>query len=85
MTYPERLVYDWLTQKGVEFKHQEQVDKYFVDFLIGKTIIEVDGEYWHDATRDAERDEVLASLGYNVKRFKAKSVMTEALDKLIRV
>lgn len=69
MTYPERLIYDLLTDKGIEFEHQKKVDRYYPDFTIGKIIIEIDGEVFHNADKDAARDKILESHGYKVYRF----------------
>jgi very-short-patch-repair endonuclease len=74
MTYPERLVYDYLTEKKIPFKHNDYIKPYWPDFRIGKKIIEVDGEYWHDADKDKLRDENLNKMGYTVYRFKAKEI-----------
>lgn len=74
MTYPERLVYDYLTEKKIPFKHNEYIKPYWPDFLIGNLIIEVDGEYWHDAKKDEIRDKKLNSMGYVVHRFKARDI-----------
>jgi len=40
----------------------------FVDFLYKNKIIEYDGEYWHDKTKDAARDEYMLSRGYKTLR-----------------
>lgn len=69
MSYPERLVFDLLTEHGIEFDHNKKLDKYFPDFVIGKQIIEVDGAAWHNAEYDEQRDARLAELGYKVERF----------------
>ena len=69
MSYPERLVFDALTQAGVDFQHNKKLDKFFPDFVIGKQIIEVDGAKWHDSDYDARRDARLVELGYAVERF----------------
>lgn len=69
MTYPEKLVFDLLTEHKIDFLHNKKVDRYFPDFTIGKQIIEIDGETWHDAEADAIRDARLIELGYKVERF----------------
>jgi very-short-patch-repair endonuclease len=77
ISYPERRVFDWLTERGVPFEHNASVGRYFVDFLIGKLAIEVDGEYWHDAARDAVRDKNIAAFGIVVVRIPAKRVLRD--------
>ena len=52
MSYPEKLVYDWLTTQSIEFIHQRKIDKYYVDFNIGSLCIEVDGKYFHNKESD---------------------------------
>lgn len=48
----------------------------FVDFLLpGKLIVEVDGQAFHDATRDALRDARFRDLGYRVMRFTYEDVV----------
>jgi very-short-patch-repair endonuclease len=79
MTYPERAVYDYLTEKGIKFEHNLKINKYFPDFTIGDIIIEVDGKRWHDPEKDQKRDAVIATYGYTVYRF------TTGKDLLVRI
>lgn len=82
MSYPERVAFDWLTTKGVAFLHQKKIGEYYPDFVVGNLIIEIDGEYWHNPTVDAEKDKMFNSLGYTVKRIKAKQRIEEELENL---
>lgn len=75
MSYPERLVFDHLTNVGIAFEHSKKIDKYFVDFCIGSLVIEVDGAAFHDAEYDSARDLVITGLGFVVKRFDAKAIL----------
>lgn len=75
MSYPEKLVNDWLTSQGIEFIHQRHIDKYFVDFNIGSLCIEVDGKAFHNAEYDANRDKVIESLGFKIRRVSASNVI----------
>lgn len=84
MSYPERVAFDYLTRMGIEFEHQKQVDKYFPDFIVGKVIVEVDGERWHDAEKDKQRDAVLESYGYSVIRIKATDNIESRLEEIFR-
>jgi len=75
MSFPERLAFDYLTNENISFKHNAKIGKYFVDFLIGDIAIEIDGERWHDAQKDAIRDEKISLHGIKIFRFKAKEVL----------
>ena len=46
-TIPELIVESILTEQLIEFKKQEKIDFYLVDYIIGNKIIEVQGDYWH--------------------------------------
>lgn len=82
MTYPERLAYDWLKSNNIDFIHNAKIGKYFVDFLIGKTAIEIDGERWHSKDSDNKRDSEINSFGVTVLRIKAKDIIKDK-DNLI--
>lgn len=69
MTYPERIVFDALTERNILFEHNKKIGKYYPDFLIKDVIIEIDGERWHNSEKDTERDKKLNQMGYTVKRF----------------
>jgi very-short-patch-repair endonuclease len=78
-------IYNKLTEnikKGVRFAklngeevfhvNQDDLKIIMVDFKCGNRIIEFDGDYWHDNTKqkiiDKKRDEYLKSKGYNIMR-----------------
>jgi very-short-patch-repair endonuclease len=83
MTYPEKVAYDWFVGKKIHFQHNQKVDRYYPDFVVGtKVIIEIDGEYWHDDANDNKRDSVLASLGYTIYRIKAKENIEKRLEEI---
>jgi very-short-patch-repair endonuclease len=89
MTYPERLVFDYLNANGVEFEHNGRVGRYWVDFLFRnhKFGIEVDGERWHDAASDQKRDAEIATYGIDIIRFKAKVVISNGphvIDEILK-
>jgi very-short-patch-repair endonuclease len=46
-TYIESVVRDLLSQLGVTFEQNQQLGRYNVDFLVGNTIIECFGDFWH--------------------------------------
>lgn len=87
MTYPERIAYDWLSIRGIDFLHNAQVGKYFPDFLIGSLIIEIDGERWHpeDCEKDAIRDEYLRSEGYTIFRIRSQDCIEDRLAEIFNV
>lgn len=85
MSYPERVAYEYLQSLGVEFEHQKRVIGFYPDFVIGKTIIEIDGERWHNAEKDAIRDKKLNDEGYVVYRIKSKENIQERINEILSV
>lgn len=75
MSYPEKLVYDWLTTQSIEFIHQRKIDKYYVDFNIGSLCIEVDGKYFHNKESDIKRDKIITDLGFTIRRVSASNII----------
>ncbi len=65
-----------LELKGIQYKTQVVISKYIVDFLVGKTIYEIDGSS-HDGKEvyDSIRDSDLKSLGYKVIHIQNKDVL----------
>lgn len=76
MSFPEKLVFDFLTESDIVFEHNKRVGKYYPDFVIGTQIIEVDGERWHDEESDTTRDKELNKMGFEVERFQTKPIET---------
>ena len=76
-----------LESKNIPYKYQEIIyikddfgiieNFYIVDFLVGKTIIEIDGRY-HSVQKQMRKDNIrtekLKSMGYEVKRFSNYSI-----------
>ena len=63
---------------GFRFRRQHVIERFIVDFcsLEGKLIIEVDGPiHKGQVERDAERDAILQSAGFQVLRFSNDEVM----------
>lgn len=85
MSYPEKVAFDWLTENKIQFEHQKRVGKYYPDFIIGNTIIEIDGERWHDKEKDKIRDCFLSENGYTVVRIKAKELIEARLSQIFSV
>jgi very-short-patch-repair endonuclease len=73
VTKPEMAIWGMLYGLSINFKYQEPIDRYVVDFLCGKTVIEVFGDYWHNRkdriTVDDEKFIRLRDLGYSVLVF----------------
>lgn len=83
MTYPEQVCFDWLTKNNIEFEPQFPFNGWFIDFRIGSTLIEIDGEYWHrDKERDEYRNKVLSEHGFTVIRIKASERIEERLEQI---
>lgn len=84
MSYPERLVYDYLIDEKIPFIHNAPVLEFFVDFLVGDKIIEVDGERWHDVDKDKIRDcKIKNAFNINIIRLPAK-VINEKGGSIVR-
>lgn len=80
-TESEVLFSRYLTEAGFEFREQQPVGKYFVDFYFpgyGHRIIELDGKC-HDERKDydAQRDRWLFQHGFVVKRFQSRFVFID--------
>lgn len=43
----EKLVEGWLKEDKVKYKREAPIGQCHADFLIGKTIVELNGCYWH--------------------------------------
>lgn len=86
MTYPETVAHDWFVKQGMLAKHNQRIGRYYPDFLVGQTIVEIDGPRWHSAPhqveRDQKRDAELTALGYVVHRIVATANIEEALARL---
>ena len=86
MTYPERVAYDWLVRRGIEFKHQYHfaTDKFnrYVDFFFESKnlFIEVDGKYWHDPEVDYLKDIDAQNHGIKTIRISASDRIEERLS-----
>jgi very-short-patch-repair endonuclease len=74
---PELIVWGMLQGLNAEFRYQIAIGRYIVDYIVGSTIIEVFGDYWHSEKvkmkhyskpqKDVERCEYLRSIGYKVE------------------
>lgn len=92
MTYPERLVSEWLIMKGIEFENQyftKVNDKNrFVDFyLTGLNLyIEVDGLSWHKDCKELDKEKDLYAKNaqhIDTLRIDASKNVAEQLEKYL--
>ena len=88
MSYPERIVFDWLNEKKLSFEHNKLIktktitryaDFYLKDYNL---IIEVDGEFWHNKKIDEDKKKDLEAeeYGYTTLRIKAKDRIIDRLN-----
>jgi very-short-patch-repair endonuclease len=89
-TRPELAVKNWLQEKGISFQSQVPFSKIgVVDFLVGTTVIECDGVYWHTLPgtpeKETKRDAKLNALGYTVIRISDEEMKKASLDKIIGI
>lgn len=47
----------WLDERGINYRQQVRVGRFVADFVVGNTIVEVDGDYWHSLPKVIARDE----------------------------
>ena len=90
MTYPEKVVFDWLIEHKIEFEHQylfksNQFTRY-VDFYIPEKnlFIEVDGRYWHikNLQNDLNKDEDAKQHGFITERISASESIVSRLESI---
>lgn len=85
-SYSEQLFKNILVNLNVKFKQQVKINKFRVDFCVGKICIEIDDfhhEQFHRRRMDKERDKVLIGLGYKVHRIKAYKLFDNVENSLI--
>ena len=77
----EVAVAEELTRRGIAYEAQVRLGRFTVDFLIGSTVLEVDGVYWHSlpkvVARDRRKDRWLQDHGYLVVRITEAEVRSE--------
>lgn len=76
---PERMMRQALADASVSARWQYRIGRFFADFAIieARVVVEVDGLYWHDPVRDAERDAFMDHRGWRVLRFTDKQVLAD--------
>lgn len=83
----EKIVREYLIEQGILFDTQVQFKQYVVDFILPlhKTVIEADGEYWHNKEgvieRDEKKDKLLEGNGYKVIRLQEYEIKTKRFRK----
>ena len=76
-TKAEKEFRNKLDSKKIKYKNQLVIGKYIVDFLVGNTIYEIDGDsHIGREEYDAERDKFLTQKGYKVIRILNSEVAT---------
>ena len=78
-TKQERIVYEILKELKIPFKHRWLIGYREIDFVIGKTCIEIDG-HEQDGTKNAE----LVKLGYTPIHLHNSEVSREKIIKLLK-
>lgn len=82
----ERIVADHLRAAGVGFEQQVTVHQFVADFVVGNTIIEVDGDYWHAlpvvVARDLRKAVAYADAGFALIRITETEVRRGDFTKL---
>lgn len=61
-----------LIEIDIQYDEQKRIGYYVCDFVIGKTIIEVQGDYWHGNPRIYESNKLNFTQRKNIQRDKAK-------------
>lgn len=90
----ERVVAEWLTERGIEFHPEHRIGGSYVDFYLPgtNTVIEADGAFWHqDQSVDIARDKRLLEhvpglrivhMHFVDPRFTPKSLVREPLPRV---
>lgn len=75
-----------LAQLGIVFKQEVPIGRYLADFVLPDhgLIVEVDGEYWHYPSHDAQRDRQMSKYGWKTIRFTEREVRSDALAGLVK-
>lgn len=82
-TRSEREFSDLLEIHNIKFKQQFVIGRYIVDFLIGKIVVEIDGESHNGREEyDRERDSFISSRGYRIIRIKNNEVKNFSITRL---
>lgn len=70
-SFPELITEQFLDKRNIKYEREIRFGKWFADFVIGKSILEIDGKQHRlpdRALKDKEKDNYLSALGYKVTR-----------------
>lgn len=83
----ERTIADALDQIGLPYLHNGKVGRYWPDFIVlGRVIIECDGDYWHkDTEKDRRRDAFLMDRGFFVFHLQESAILADPAECVRRV
>lgn len=77
-SYPEKSFRWFLEKEKIPFIQQYKIERYYVDFFLPSLnlLIEIDGERWHDLTKESEikRQNILEKY-HPVLRYNAKDII----------
>lgn len=83
-----KKIYAFLDSKKIDYQKEEIIGKYMIDVLVGKKIIEADGEYWHSMVwrknHDIKRDNWLKSQEFEILRIEEKDFRTDTYKNKIK-
>jgi very-short-patch-repair endonuclease/predicted nucleic acid-binding Zn ribbon protein len=80
-SYAEQYFIDLFENEKIKFEREVPLGRWYVDFLIGDLVLEVDGkqhDYEDRAASDKLKDEYAKSQGYKVLRIKRANPRTES-------
>lgn len=82
-TFIEKIMKRELLSRNIEFEQYKKIGPFFVDFYlpVTNTVIECDGEHWHNLPvvieRDIRKNKYLKDSGYNLYRFTGKEIYND--------
>jgi very-short-patch-repair endonuclease len=84
----ENTIEAWFADKGIQFEKQVPLlGITLADFVVGTTVIQCDGVYWHTlvgrADKDREQDSRLNAAGYTVVRISDSELKDDTLDRIM--
>ncbi len=69
-TKPERIFIEILKKHHISFKYKVKLDRYEIDFIIGKYAIEIDGHQ-----QSALRNKVILDTGYQIIHYRNEALL----------
>lgn len=80
-SYPEQYFIDLFENEKIVVEREVKIGKWFIDFVVGKVAIEIDGkqhDYPDRLKSDQEKDSYVESVGYKVIRIRWHNPMTSS-------